>query len=78
MYGYKLNDKKGIKTMKIKATTRKTKQGYFQPVLIVEETKQRYTPRDMSFPSIDRKTAQKDANAFRIEALQIGKIPAMQ
>lgn len=64
--------------MNIKAITRKTKDGYFQPVLIVEETGQRYTPSDWADPSLDRKTAQKYADIFKNEALRNGYIPNMQ
>ena len=57
----------------IQAKTRKTKQGYFQPVLIVDN-KIKHTPRDMSEPSLDRRTAQKYANAWRNESILCGYV----
>lgn len=57
----------------IKATTRKTRQGYYQPVLIVDN-KVKHTPADMAEPSLDRRTAQKYANAWRNESIQCGYI----
>ena len=63
---------------KIRATTRKTKHGHFQPVLIVVETGQRYTPGDWSEPSLDRKTAKKYADLFKMNAMETGTIPQMQ
>jgi hypothetical protein len=67
-----------MKTIKVKAATRKTKDGYFQPVLIVTETGQRFTPGDWSCPCIDRATAKKQAEWFCHEATQTGSIPAME
>lgn len=61
----------------ITATTRKTKAGYYQPVLIVNETKQRYTPPDNTCPCLDRATALKQAQSFANEAREIGYIPHM-
>lgn len=58
----------------ITTSTRKTKDGYFQPVLIVEQTKQKYTPDDMNCPCLDRKTALKQAEQWRLECYQVNYI----
>lgn len=62
----------------IRATTRKTKDGFFQPVLTVIDGnyKKSYTFKDNQYPSIDRKTAQKYADIFRNESLASGCVPS--
>jgi len=59
--------------MTLQAKTRKTKQGYFQPVLIVDG-KIKHTPPDMAYPSLDRKTAQKHAESWERESIECGYI----
>lgn len=59
--------------MNIVAKTRKTKDGYFQPVLVIDG-KVKHTPKDMSEPSIDRKTAQKYADIWRNESMECGYV----
>lgn len=58
----------------LRATTRKTPQGYFQPVLVVLETGQRHSPADMNCPLLDRQTAQKYADLWRADSLAAGRI----
>jgi len=59
--------------MNIQCKTRKTKDGYYQPVLIVD-SKIRHTPKDWAEPSLDKKTALKHAEFWRNESLQCGYI----
>ena len=57
----------------IQAKTRKTKDGYYQPVLIIDG-KIRHTPDDWQYPSIDKKTAQKQAEWWKYESTQCGYV----
>ncbi len=57
----------------IEAKTRKTKDGYFQPVLIIDG-KIKHSPKDWNCPHIDKKTAQKYAEIWRNESLACGYV----
>ena len=58
--------------MQIEISTRKTKQGYYQPILICDG--QKYTPNDWSEPSITRKHALNHAEWWKLESKQVGYI----
>ena len=55
----------------VKASTRKTKDGYYQPVLIVEGTV-KHSPKQ--HPCLTRETAQRQAEHWRKESLLCGYV----
>jgi hypothetical protein len=57
----------------ITVSTRKTKDGYFQPVLTIDGIA-KHTPKDWSEPSLDRATALKYGHAWKNESLACGYI----